>query len=400
MPGPGRGGLHRPRPGPGVRGAVGSVDPVQARSRRMRGRRMPLRSRSSRRGCPTATCRTWPAARLRAPCAGSPAGVLDRLAEQGGLADLVAPAARPPPTTPRATSSTRSTRAASSRRSDRGGDRRFADRPALERLYAIGLGHDGRRRSRAQYPRVEGGTDPWSCSGRRRPRAAASRPDHEEELERIIGWLDTGFVEAADGLYIEGLGARAIRAHQSPLACSCGTTSRSAIKFDFDQAASASRTCRPDDGSSPGRWRPSCPGRGGDPAGATARGRHHTRDLPAEGGQSERVPEELRLVLQRALAHPQRRILIVLDDLELLRARGGPIRRLFRLARRARRGHARPDRGRRRRAGRALRAVPPASASGSSCPASTTPARTANSSGSGSIRPRAMPCGRSRRATP
>ncbi|HEU4758129.1 MAG TPA: ATP-binding protein [Agromyces sp.] len=252
--------------------------------------------------------------------------VLDRLAEQGGLADAV--------TRRRATATDDATRDLLDAIDARGlftterieAAIAAADRPALERL-AIGLGRaDGHTPLQEQYPRVKAALTRLELLGTAQAARGGVRPDHEEELERIIGWLDTGFVEGRPTtLYIEGLRGAGKSALIEEVAARLLVRDDEwvVVRFDFDRAGLDVQDTVGLTMELARQVATQLPGEEAAIQQARQRAAGTTPGTsPLKGDSPERVPEELGLVLRRALAQPQRRILMVLDDLELLRGRG------------------------------------------------------------------------------
>lgn len=203
---------------------------------------------------------------------------------------------------------------------------RDADRGTLERL-ALGIGRaDGHAARHADLVRIKAALTRLQLH---RPARAARRgpePGHRKELDRILHWLDTEVAgEGPMTLYIEGLrGVGKSTLVEDVAARLLGQDDDwVVVRLDFDRSGLdvqdmvglTIELTRQAAAQLPGHA--AALDRARKDAAGTERGA-----APLKGDTPERVPLELGRALARALADSGRRILMVLDDLELLRRRG------------------------------------------------------------------------------
>lgn len=203
---------------------------------------------------------------------------------------------------------------------------READGAALERL-SVGLGRaDGYATRRGDLPKVKSAATRLELLGAARSARRGDRPDHAEELERIIHWLYTEFSgDTPMTLYVEGVQGAGKSTLVEEVAARLLTRDDDWVvaRFDFDRAGLDVQDTTGLTMELARQVAAQLPGAEAAIQQARQRAAGTTPGMsPLKGDSPERVPEELGLVLQHALAYPQRRILLVLDDLELLRARG------------------------------------------------------------------------------
>lgn len=201
-----------------------------------------------------------------------------------------------------------------------------ADRPMLERM-AVGLGRaDGYGPMRGELPRVKSALTRLELLGSTHAATGGHGPEHEAELGRIIEWLDSGLGGGpALTLYIEGAGGVGKSALLEEVATRLLVRDDDwvVVRLDFDRAGLDVQDTVGLTMEFARQVATQLPGAEADIQRARQRASGTTPGRsPLKGDSPERVPEELGLVLQHALTHPQRRVLLVLDDLELLRERG------------------------------------------------------------------------------
>ena len=202
---------------------------------------------------------------------------------------------------------------------------RDGDRATLERI-AVGLGRaDGHAARRADLSRVKSALIRVEMLSAARGSPGERVPARAAELEQILRWLDTGFVGYQPAaLYVEGLPGTGKSTLVEEVAARLLERDDGwvVVRFDFERAGLdvqdtiglSLEFARQVSGQVPGS------------SSLIQQARQHAasaqRAPQLKGDSPERVPEGLALSLRRALDAPAQRVLLVLDDLELLRRRG------------------------------------------------------------------------------
>ena len=203
---------------------------------------------------------------------------------------------------------------------------RDGDHDALERI-AIGLGRtDGHAARLADLPRVKAALTRLEMLGSTRGPQAGRAPAHSEELEQILQWLDTEFSGYRPvTLYVEGLqGVGKSTLVDDVAARLLGQDDEwVVVRFDFDRPGLDVQDTIGLSLEFARQASAQLPGSASLIQKARTQVAGTTPGAPSlKGDTPERVPEKLGLALRRALDTPARRVLLVLDDLELLRRRG------------------------------------------------------------------------------
>ena len=203
---------------------------------------------------------------------------------------------------------------------------RDGDQDALERI-AIGLGRtDGHAARLADLPRVKAALTRLELLGSTRGPRAGRAPAHSEEQERIIRWLDTEFSGYRPvTVYVEGLqGVGKSTLVDDVAARLLGPDDEwVVVRFDFDRPGLDVQDTIGLSLEFARQASAQLPGSASLIQKARTQVAGTTPGAPSlKGDTPERVPEKLALALRRALDSPARRVLLVLDDLELLRRRG------------------------------------------------------------------------------
>lgn len=203
---------------------------------------------------------------------------------------------------------------------------RDGDHDALERI-AIGLGRtDGHAARFADLPRVKAALTRLELLGSTRAPQGGRAPAHSEELERILHWLDTEFSGYRPvTLYVEGLqGVGKSTLVDDVAARLLGDDDEwVVVRFDFDRPGLDVQDTIGLSLEFARQASAQLPGSASLIQKARTQVAGTTPGAPSlKGDTAERVPEKLGLALRRALDSPARRVLLVLDDLELLRRRG------------------------------------------------------------------------------